>query len=96
MGSVTGEELSQSDVIRMVERILELEKPAHTWFEIKEYWNMFRVGEARLGLDSQIGYSATFQPLLLGDSILPNTYLGFPYPYNIQDRFVMERNQVGG
>lgn len=83
-----------SETIRMVERILELEKPAHTWFEIKEYWNMFRVGEARLGIDSQIGYSATFQPLVLGDSILPDTYLGYPYPYNIQDRFVMERNKV--
>lgn len=87
---------NSSETMRMIERILELEKPAHTWFEIKEYWNMFRVGEARLGLDTQIGYSANFQPLVLGDSILPDSYLGYPYPYNIQDRFVMERNQVVG
>lgn len=85
---------NHSEIISMVERILELEKPAHTWFEIKEYWNMFRVGEARLGLDTQIGYSATFQPLLLGDAILPTGYLDYPYPYNIQDRFVMQRNRV--
>ena len=34
------------------------------------------------------------QPLVLGDSILPDTYLGYPYPYHIEDRFVMERNRV--
>lgn len=86
--AVTGEAL------RMAERIIELEKPAHTWFEIKEYWNMFRVGEARLGLDTQIGHSTFFQPLVLGDVILPYATLGCPYPLDIQDRFVMGRNSV--
>ena len=83
------------DTRRMVERIVELEKPAHTWFDVREYWNMFRVGEARLGLDTGIGYSTYFQPLVLGDSILPNATLGCPYPLNIEDRFVMGRNRVG-
>lgn len=82
------------DALRMAERIIELEKPAHTWFDIKEYWNMFRVGEARLGLDTQIGYSTFFQPLVLGDAILPHTTLGCPYPFDVADRFVMGRNQV--
>jgi phage tail-like protein len=86
--AVTGEAL------RMAERIIELEKPAHTWFDIKEYWNMFRVGEARLGLDTRIGHSTYFQPLVLGDAILPHTTLGCPYPLDIQDRFVMGRNTV--
>ena len=83
-----------TDTRRMVERIVELEKPAHTSFEIREYWNMFRVGEARLGLDTGIGHSTYFQPLVLGDSILPNATLGCPYPFNVEDRFVMGRNQV--
>jgi hypothetical protein len=78
----------------MAERIVELEKPAHTWFDIKEYWNMFRVGEARLGLDTQIGYSTYFQPLVLGDAILPHATLGCPYPFDVADRFVMGRNTV--
>jgi hypothetical protein len=82
------------DALKMVERIIELEKPAHTWFDIKEYWNMFRVGEARLGLDTQIGYSSYFQPLVLGDAILPHATLGCPYPFDVADRFVMERNMV--
>ena len=86
--AVTGEAL------RMAERIIELEKPAHTWFDIQEYWNMFRVGEARLGLDTRIGHSTFFQPLVLGDAILPHATLGCPYPLDIRDRFVMGRNQV--
>ena len=89
-----GDEVPPSEARRMVERIVEMEKPAHTWFEIKEYWNMFRVGEARLGLDTQIGYSTHFDPLVLGEVTLPNAHLGCPYPYNVQDRFVMERNRV--
>lgn len=86
---------TNTDARRMVERIVELEKPAHTWFDVREYWNMFRVGEARLGLDTSIGYSTYFQPLVLGDSILPHATLGCPYPLNVEDRFVMGRNQVG-
>jgi phage tail-like protein len=82
------------EALRMAERIIELEKPAHTWFDIKEYWNMCRVGEARLGLDTRIGHSTYFQPLVLGDAILPHTTLGCPYPLDIQDRFVMGRNTV--
>ncbi len=82
------------DAMKMVERIVELEKPAHTWFDIREYWNMFRVGEARLGLDTQIGYSTYFIPLVLGDAILPHATLGCPYPFDVADRFVMGRNKV--
>src|SRR5262249_28225542 len=39
----------------MVERILNLEKPAHTRFDVRRYFEFFRVGEARLGLDTVIG-----------------------------------------
>ena len=66
-----GEPLN-SDKLAMIQRIIELEKPAHTWFETKEYWNMFRVGEARLGLDTRIGNSTFFQPLVLGDAKYPS------------------------
>src|SRR5205807_200869 len=36
----------------MVSRIVNLEKPAHTVFEVRRYWEGFRVGEARLGVDT--------------------------------------------
>jgi phage tail-like protein len=36
-------------------RVVGLEKPAHTVFEVGPYWAMFRTGHARLGLDTLLG-----------------------------------------
>lgn len=79
----------------MVERIIELEKPAHTAFELKRYWDLFRVGEARLGLDTQLGQSDFFGPLLLGETYLPEAYLQAAYPFNLSDRIVADRDRLG-
>ena len=79
----------------MVERIVELEKPAHTAFELKRYWDLFRVGEARLGLDTQLGFSSAFGPVVLGISPLPDGYLQPPYPYDVADRIVLKRDRLG-
>ncbi|MCU0490533.1 MAG: phage tail protein [Chloroflexaceae bacterium] len=84
-----------ADDLAMVTRIAELEKPAHTACDIKRYWDMFRVGEARLGLDTVLGESARFLPHLLGANYLSETYLEAPYPFNLEDRLISDRDMLG-
>ena len=79
----------------MVQRIVLLEKPAHTAFEIKRYWDLFRVGEARLGLDTQLGLSSRFTPMLLGSGYLPEGYLSASYPFDVNERMIIGRDRLG-
>jgi len=65
--------------LSLAQRVLELEKPAHTVYEIKFYWAFFRVGEARLGEDTVLDYGSRapqlMQPALVGDTYLGSIYL---------------------
>jgi phage tail-like protein len=81
-----------ADDLAMVERIVALEKPVHTDFELKVYYAMFRVGEARLGIDTRLGNSEYFTPLRLGANRIPYSYLAAAYPFDIADRFVIGRD----
>jgi hypothetical protein len=79
------------DVVR---RIVALEKPAHTDFEVKEYWAMFRVGEARLGVDTYLERGARLSAFLLGSGHLAQGYLVTNYPWNVPDRKVVGRDRI--
>ena len=90
---------SNTDVVlqelALVNRIVNIEKPAHTSFEVKPYWALFRVGEVRLGLDTLLDVGSRFMALILGQSYLAEGYLGAGHPWNVPDRIVTGRNYPG-
>ncbi len=61
--------------LALARRIISLEKPAHTIFDVRFYWAMNRVGEARLGLDSAIGQGSR-APELVPGAVLGRAYVG--------------------
>jgi len=80
-------------------RIIELEKPAHTVFEVKFYWAMFRIGEARLQLDTIIDQGSRAPQLLpgmiLGQGFVGESYLAPPSPEDASDRYILGRESLG-
>jgi len=73
-------------------RIVSLEKPAHTSFDVQPYWALFRVGQARLGIDSSLdegSRSDKFAPWLrIGSSQVGATRI---FPGNLpEDRIRLE------
>jgi phage tail-like protein len=85
-----------SDVVAMIERIATVNKPVHTAYTMRGYYDLFIVGQARLGIDTQLGTGPSFSPMLLGQGYLAQTYLGFPHPFELPDRIVIDRDRVGG
>lgn len=59
----------------LARRVVELEKPAHTIFDVRFYWAFFRIGEARLGLDTQMGAGSRARELV-PQAILGRAYVG--------------------
>lgn len=56
-------------------RVIAIEKPAHTHFDVRFYWAMNRVGEARIGLDSEIGEGSR-APELVPGAVLGSAFVG--------------------
>lgn len=81
--------------LQWVQRIVDLEKPAHTNFEVKPYWAHFRVGEVRLGLDTILDVDSRFVALVLGRGYLAESYLAPSHPWDVRDRTVAGRDHIG-
>lgn len=79
----------------MIQRVVELEKPAHTSFTVRRYWQGFRVGEARLGLDTTLDQTNRFVAMLLGRDYLAAGYVDAAHPMNATNRAVPGRDRLG-
>ena len=82
----------------LARRIVDLEKPAHTIYDVKFYWALFQIGEARLGLDTLIDLGSRapqlMPPLVIGQGFLSETYLAPGHPQNVADRQVLGRDRL--
>ena len=83
-----------ADRAAMLERIIRLEKPAHTRFDVLRFWDYFRVGEARLGLDTELGEEGRFLPIILGRDYLSEGYVEAAHPMNVSERPVIDRDRL--
>jgi phage tail-like protein len=83
-----------ADQTAMVERIVEQNKPAHTAFSLTPYEELFVVGKARLGLDTELAYGLRFSPAVLGSSRLGRGYLAQQRPFDIPDRIISDRDRI--
>lgn len=75
VADVTADPAQLDERLALARRIVELEKPAHTVFDVRFYWAFNRVGEARLGLDTQLG-AGSRAPELIPSAVLGRAYVG--------------------
>ncbi len=91
-------ETQRQERMEIAQRVIDLEKPAHTMFQVKFYWAMFRVGEARLGEDTLIDLGSRapdlMPPFVLGRDYLSASYLAPAHPQNVTDRLVLDRDRL--
>ncbi len=84
---------AQQTRMELVKRIVDLEKPAHTVYDLKFYWAFFRVGEARLGQDTVLDTGSRspklLPPMVLGNGYVASAFLAPGYPQNLKDRQVL-------
>jgi hypothetical protein len=79
----------------MAERIIRLEQPAHTRFDVRRYFDFFRAGETRLGIDTVLGEESRFVAMVLDRNYLAEGYLAPAPPMDAPDRLIGDRDQVG-
>jgi phage tail-like protein len=84
--------------LALAQRVIELEKPAHTMFEVKFYWALFRVGDARLGLDTLVGLGSRapelLTPMILNQGFLSESVLAPTPPKDTPGRFLVGTDGV--
>jgi hypothetical protein len=74
--------------------LVERERPAHTSYQVKLYWALFRVGTARVGLDTVLGEGSRYTAMVLSASHLGEGYLAESHPWNVRNRRVVGRDPI--
>lgn len=85
----------QQQRLDLARRVVGKAKPAHTAFEVLPYWSAFRVGTARISLDTVLGTGSRYTPLLVGEGGLAETTVGAAHPHGVADRRLVGRDPVG-
>jgi hypothetical protein len=66
----------------LARRIVAIEQPAHTVCEVRFFWAMNRLGEARVGIDTELGPGSRapelIPPAILGWAYLGSAFVGGP------------------
>lgn len=65
----------QARLVARARRVVDAERPAHTTFDVRPYWAAFRLGDARLGIDTQVGRSSRTAALVVGIDELATAHL---------------------
>ena len=93
VADVAADPYALQEQLGLARRIVELEKPAHTVFDVRYYWAFFRVGEARLESDTLLG-AGSRAPELIPEAVLGRAYIGASFvggapPPRDPDRLVL-------
>ncbi len=73
--SVTADPSQFESRLGLARRLVDLEKPAHTLFDVRYFWAFNRIGEARLEFDTQLG-AGSRAPELIPDAVIGRAYIG--------------------
>ncbi len=96
--SIENTEEFRSARLDLVRRVVELEKPAHTIFDVKFYWALFRIGAARLGDDTLVDRGGRapdlLPPLRLGQGYLAESHLAPGHPEDVAERRIVVRDPL--
>jgi phage tail-like protein len=82
--------------MEMARRVAAREKPTHTDFDVSPYWALFRVGEGRLGADSELGDGSRVTAIELSATALGDGFIQPAHPWDVHDRMIAGRERFGG